>query len=260
MGEICGDYKNIPANHWVAWYHHTILDDCLEMGRQFQTGCMTWNIIKIMNISRNGLICYVNFNRLSLPLYLPCYLKFSDNGRYSSSFRECNVLSSLPIISRKVECAGYSSDGKRLLIGLNGCLILWDVRGKRILRDYNLSTYINDEDYFQSVKFLQNDAYFVITTKCEAFLMELNSGNILRHTFGYYGYSDVSCPEHRAVAFSPDGLHFLIDDVQYCVTGKPERLQFREQLKNFKNCDFRGAKFFLPETKENLRNLDAITD
>lgn len=260
IGEICGDYKNIPDKNRIVWYHHTILDDCLEMGRQFRTSCMmTWNIIKTMGIVRNGLICYVNFNGLTLPPALPCCLKFSDNGQYASSFRGCYLFSAPMLVSGKTECAAYSPDGKQLLLGLNGYVILWDVRAKRILHDYNLFSFTEPEDYFQNVEFSKDGTQFTITTQYEKFLVELNTGKILKHTPGLYGFYNISS-SRRITAFSPDRLHFLINDVQYCVTGKREYLNFREQFSHFKNCDFCKARFAVPEIKENLSQLGAIIE
>lgn len=91
FGEICGDYKNIPnGNDGMWWYHRTILDIVLDMYRKFDAEIddmhITENIIKTMSISRNNLICEVNFDRVPLPFNIPYNIKFSQDGKYPCSF------------------------------------------------------------------------------------------------------------------------------------------------------------------------------
>ena len=94
MGEIIGDYKNIP-NDRDFWYRETVLDRLLEMYRKLYAKCdeirLTENVMKVMAAARNGLICDVNFNDLPLPMNIPCNVKFSNNGEFPCSFRYSKV-------------------------------------------------------------------------------------------------------------------------------------------------------------------------
>ncbi len=91
LGEICGDYKNIPdGNDSIWWYRQTILDRLLGMYHEFNEKEDSFhimeNVISVMSASRNGVICNVDFSRIPLPFNIPCNIKFSQNGEYSCSF------------------------------------------------------------------------------------------------------------------------------------------------------------------------------
>lgn len=90
IGEICGDYKNIPVDDDFV-YCKIILDTILDMSREFYTFRTTENVIRTMSIVRDNTICRVNFNETSLPLSIPDSIKFSWNGEYPCDFRKCFV-------------------------------------------------------------------------------------------------------------------------------------------------------------------------
>lgn len=86
IGEICGDYMN--ANGSFKW---TMLETLLDSMRDYDSYRIAENVIKTMSIVRNGVICDVNFRGLKLPLFMDDNIGFSDNGKYSCSFRDCLI-------------------------------------------------------------------------------------------------------------------------------------------------------------------------
>ena len=91
IGEICGDAKNIPDETGL-YYQETLLDDLLDMARQFPHFRMTENVMHVMHLCRNGLVCGVDFNGLNLPFTMPEGRYFSDHGLYPCNFRNAKVL------------------------------------------------------------------------------------------------------------------------------------------------------------------------
>lgn len=85
IGEICGDYKNADAEENGSC--RTILDDLLDMCREFDAFRTTENVIRTMALVRNNLICDVNFSCTSLPMEIPADIKFHE-----CDFSECFVL------------------------------------------------------------------------------------------------------------------------------------------------------------------------
>jgi len=89
IGEICGDYKNIASDNFV--YHRTALDRLLDMVRDYETYRTSENIILTMSLTRNNIICGVDFSKMKLPLFMPNDICFSNNGLYPSYFRKSIV-------------------------------------------------------------------------------------------------------------------------------------------------------------------------
>ena len=54
IGEICGDYRNIPDEDFV--YENTILNRLLDMCREFNAFRTTENVINVMSTVRNNVI------------------------------------------------------------------------------------------------------------------------------------------------------------------------------------------------------------
>nr|MCR4646631.1 hypothetical protein [Oscillospiraceae bacterium] len=79
IGEICGDAKNIPDETGL-YYQETLLDDLLDMARQFPHFRMVENVMLVMHLNRNGLVCGVDFSGLNLPFTMPEGTYFSDHG------------------------------------------------------------------------------------------------------------------------------------------------------------------------------------
>ena len=90
IGEICGDDKNIPDESGM-FYQETALDDLLDIAREIPHFRMTENVIKVMHLVRNGLVCGVDFSGLTLPHTMPEGTYFSQNGLYPCDFRNTKV-------------------------------------------------------------------------------------------------------------------------------------------------------------------------
>ncbi len=258
IGEICGDYRNIPDKNGIFEYHRTELDALLDMARDFHADSITNEIIKVMRFSRNHLICGVDFSSLFISVFNTSGLKFSDNGSYPSDFHKCRI-HTLPNRASFIFCADFSSDGKKILLGMDDShVILFDFRAGRILKDYNLHSCLNYGECFENIRFLNHDKEFIVTTQYTSFLTETDTGKILsicpeKNPFSYSG---------RAAAVSQDYQHFLINDIIYSVTGERRKIQFPERYNHFRNCDFRGFVSFLGDekNKEILRKSGALIE
>lgn len=180
IGEISGDYRNIPNSTEAFEYHYTILDDTLNMCRIFQTPATVENIIKCMSIVRNGTICGTNFTSLILPLYLPINIKFSLNGKYPSTFRNCRV-QYIPEV--QISCTSLTPDKNILLLGMsNGDVFFWDIKQKTRLKDYSLYPYISDSSYFQQVLCSPDGKYIACLLSDRLLLLDAQTETILfRH-------------------------------------------------------------------------------
>lgn len=88
IGEICGDYRNIPSEDFV--YHWTVLDSLLDTMREYNSYQTADNVIKTMSLVRNNIICDVDFSKINIPLFIHD-IDFSFNGKYPCSFRKCIV-------------------------------------------------------------------------------------------------------------------------------------------------------------------------
>ena len=256
LGEICRDYLNIPDKNGILEYHRSELDTLLDMARDFYADSITTEIIKVMCFLRNRLICGVDFSGLFFSGLSTWNLKFSDNGNYPSDFHKCRI-HALSGKASFIFCADFSSDGKKILLGMEDShVFLFDIRAGRILKDYNLHSWLKYGECFENIVFLNNSKNFLISTRYKKFLIETADGKILsiRH--------EKNTPFHHAVAFSPDYQHFLINDVIYSVTGERKKIQFPERYNHFRNCDFRGAVSVLDHEKNKkiLKKSGAVTE
>ena len=147
IGEICGDYHNIPPSEGYFFYQKTILDEILDLYREFESFCpkdsfspTTENIIAIMSIVRKGLVCGVKFNQTNI--LIPFSTQFSLNGKYPCQFEDCVIDAPQPILQRSIHCMTYAPRGKTLLLGLEkGLLALYDIFQKKITHHYHLYQY-----------------------------------------------------------------------------------------------------------------------
>ena len=192
IGEISGDYKNIPSPDGSFPYHKTILDELLDTAREFNkfnkdtykqiSRTITAGVICVMSLVRNGLICGVDFSGTSLlpPLFLNS--KFSMNGKYPCKFRRCEVISY--DISFNICCTAYGPDKKTILFGFkNGWVVLWDIQQKKVVCSYNFHTY-NIYQCFYHANFSPNGKYITLFSQDIAVILETKTGNILyKHIF-----------------------------------------------------------------------------
>lgn len=89
LGQLAGDARNHPALD--PDYDPTILDRVLDMCRQFDAFRATENVIRTMAAVRGNVLCLVNFNGTSLPLWIPAEIRFSLHGEDACTFRRCSV-------------------------------------------------------------------------------------------------------------------------------------------------------------------------
>lgn len=87
LGELVGDDENLPCPDFH--YHHTKLDCLLDWSRELNTFLLTENVIRTMAITRNHVLCGVDFSELNMPMWIPAYIKFSDHGSNPCRFDSC---------------------------------------------------------------------------------------------------------------------------------------------------------------------------
>jgi len=91
IGEICGDYRNIPDENGILDYHRTELDDLLDIAREFHVNIVVENVIHVMKFTRNYLICGVDFSGLVLVGLQTSSVTFHYHGNYPCNFQNCRV-------------------------------------------------------------------------------------------------------------------------------------------------------------------------
>lgn len=255
IGEICGDYKNIPdESDDMFWYSTTIMDRLLDMYRKFgekEDGFhITENVINVMSASRNGVICDVDFNRVPLPFNIPCNIKFSQNGAYPCSFRN-SIIDCIDICrndkklieSRTWEnFAVISSDKRQILIILNNnYILLWDNKTDKILWDMDLSEYAEYNSVFEYADFSADGKKIeLLTSGClDKYRVTVDS-----HSGKVIGYGHEEFFEYN---FTNE--KFLTKEL---------KLKIFQQLPHFKNCDFQGAKFIYEDYSKILCDMGAL--
>ena len=91
IGEICGDYRNIPDENGVLDYQRTELDDLLDIARKFHADITVENVIHVMKFTRNYLICGVDFSGLAFSGLQTSSIMFHYQGNYPCDFHNCRV-------------------------------------------------------------------------------------------------------------------------------------------------------------------------
>lgn len=140
IGEISGDYKNIPDETGLD-YQETLLDDLLDMAREMPHFRMVENVMNVMHLTRNGLVCDVDFSGLNLPFTMPEGTYFSDHGQYPCDFRNAKVLgvfaSSIPEDGNVERTVYPSEDCEKYYLNCDftGAVYL-DEDNREILRRY----------------------------------------------------------------------------------------------------------------------------
>lgn len=245
IGEISGDYKNIPCEDF--YYHHTLLDTLLDLCRGFNCGRAIENVIEIMKVSRNNVICGVDFSRIKLPVVLDSSVKYSLNGKYPCSFEYCKVyvISDFQFSPGDFYYLAYSDDNSMLIfLDKSSNVILLDVNSRKVIGDYDFYTYLSCKilDY---AEFLPDNKTAIVLSNDSLVKFDEKTGNVIECITD----SDKVYDYKRKTEENKD-----LDDAFL--------LEITTQLDRFKNCDFRGAefKFFESEYKEYLRKMGAIVD
>lgn len=258
IGEICGDYKNTADKNndfWGDenfWYQRTILDRILDMYREFGSETdefhITENIMTTMGIIRNGVICGVNFDRIPLPFNIPCNVRFSLNGECPCTFRHCRV-ERLEIFSAGNNIWGRysvcSPDKNFILIIIdNNYVILWSVRQQKIVRDYNLSEYAENNIDFNYAEFSPEGQYIIFRA--------------------YNGYNmkiyELKIEMFTGKIISYNSENIQIYDMERDFIDENLKCRIFSQLTHFKNCSFTGAEFMDEDYRNYLYIMGAILD
>lgn len=259
LGEICGDYKNIPdGKNNMFWYERTILDRMLDMYHKFDLKedifYITENVINVMSASRNGVICNVDFSRIPLPFNIPCNIKFSQNGNYPCSFR-CSIVNCIDICENKKKLfdsrtweklAFTSYDKKQILIVLNNnYILLWDNRTDRLLWDLDLSKYAGHGigKIFECASFSVDGNKIELYAGC--------FGDVCKVTVDSYSGQVIEYECQKSYKYDFMNEKFL---------NKQLKVKIFQQLPHFKNCDFKGVEFIDEDYSEILYYMGALTD
>ena len=257
IGEICGDYKNIPdGNDPMWWYNRTILDEMLDMYRGFaekEDGFrISENIINVMSASRNGTVCSVDLSNIPLPYNIPCNVKFSQDGKYPCSFRNSTIyrLGICENAKRSTDpewiwekFAVISNEGNKILAIMdNNYIFLWDIQKDNISWDSDLSEYVSNNEIFNYAEFSTDESKILLYAGlfpdiCKV-TIDPHSGQIIdrgREKFHKYCFSN----------------RMILSD--------PLKLKMFSQLPHFRNCDFSGAKFMVNGYGEILNKMRIIS-
>jgi len=158
IGEILGDDRN--RYHEDFWYEETPLDRLLDRARRYDTFRVTENVIRTMAAARDNLLCGADFSGTSLPLHLPCGVKFSKNGEEACDFSGCRVYD-IGFYDSDLECVAASVDGtKQLLRSEDGYGLLWDAEKREVLAEYwgSLPMDLEDMVYYEDAIPIEDDA------------------------------------------------------------------------------------------------------
>lgn len=258
LGEICGDYKNIPdGNDSMWWYSRTILDWLLDIYREFSAKedsfHITENVINAMSASRNGTICNVDFSRIPLPFNIPCNIKFSQNGEYPCRFRnsivDCisiceNVKNNINANQKREQYAVTSSDKKHILIILNiNYVFLWDNISGKILWDLDLSKYDENIYTYDHAEFSADGNKIVLYAGYGIYMCKVTVDSYSGQVIGY-GHE------------SADRFDFT----NAKRLNRRLKLKIFRQLPHYKNCDFSGAKFIFEDYSKILSCMGGLIE
>ena len=244
IGELAGDDCNQADDDFL--YQETILDTALHWSRQFDTFRVTEDIIRTMAAVRNNIICGVNFSGTSLPLYLPCNLKFSRNGEDACDFIGAHV-NLIGLIDGNICCMTKSPDGTKILLALEDqYALLLDAESKAVLHEFDFSDEHSPWSEFDTVVFSQDSQTCAIIINGKITLIDVQTGNIIRNVkplcdYGITLPDDIPYSEKQPIATL--GTGFLT--------------QLYRNLPHFRGCDFTDAVFLMDHTKEFLQDFGA---
>jgi len=188
IGEIFGDDRNRYQEDF--WYEETPLDGLLNRGWHYSTFRLTENIIRTMAAARDNLICGVDFSRNSLPLHIPCDIKFSKNGEEPCDFSECRVFD-IGFADSSLECVAASEDGtKQLLRSEDGYGLLWDAESLEVLAEYwgSLPMDLEDLVYYEDAVPIEDDA---VKAEIAARLTHFTGCDFYKAYFGFENTKEI---------------------------------------------------------------------
>lgn len=244
IGELVGDDCNLTDDNFV--YQETILDTVLDWSRKFDTFRVTEDIIRTMAAVRNNVICGVNFSGTTLPLYLPCNLKFSRNGEDACDFIGAHV-NLIGLIDGNICCMAKSPDGTKIMLALEDqYALLLDAESKAVLHEFDFSDEHSPWSEFDTVVFSQDSQTCAIIINRKTMLIDARTGNIIRNVKPLcdYGISlpdEIPYTEKQPIAAL--GIDFLT--------------QLYRNLPHFRGCDFTDAVFLMDHSKEFLQDFSA---
>ena len=244
IGELAGDDCNLADDDFV--YQETILDTALHWSRQFDTFRATENIIRTMAAVRNNVICGVNFSGTTLPLYLPCNLKFSRNGADACDFIGAHV-NLIGLIDGNICCMAKSPDGTKILLALEDqYALLLDAESKAVLHEFDFSDEHSPWSEFDTAVFSLDSQTCALVLNGNNILIDVQTGNIIRNDkpLSDYGITlpdDISYTEKQPVK----------------TLGKAFLSQLYRNLPHFRGCDFTDAVFLMEDTKAFLQDFGA---
>ncbi len=246
LGEICGDYKNIACEDFE--YRSTILDYFLDLVRGLNISGVMENMIKTMNISRNKVICGVDFSQLTAPLLMPTYAQFSLNGKYACDFTETTI-NKIPLFHFENNYS-YAVSGDLMLILFNyyGNVALWNIKENRIIKTYNIFEDITHMEVFLCIEISPDGKYADALSYYEMLRFEVDTGKPLKSF--WYDEKEFKAVRDRYRS-KKDSIKDLDNDFL---------TEIISHLNIFKDCDFSGATFLDKYEKEMLNKTGAICD
>lgn len=241
LGEICGDYLNENCKNSI--YNWTLLDDLLNLRRNFAITRCVENVINTMKISRNKAIGGVDFSKLMISL-LP------TDCRYI----ECNFSESkicwIPLFDFEYNYTYAVRDDVMIIIFVSYAdIAVWNIKENELIADYNVSDYMRGKEPFYYAEFSSDGKYVTFQSSLTMVTLEISTGRIIRYNndFTEQEYEDF----HDRYLSTKDDLPDLDDDFLSDVV---------VQLDRFRECDFTGVKFMDNEYKVILGKMGVITD
>lgn len=244
IGELAGDDCNLADDDFV--YHETILDTTLDWSRQFDTFRVIEDVIRTMAAVRNNVICGVNFSGTTLPLYLPCNLKFSRNGEDACDFIGAHV-NLIGLIDGNICCMTKSPDGTKILLALEDqYALLLDAESKAVLHEFDFSDEHSPWSEFDTVVFSQDSQTCAIIINGKTMLIDVQTGNIIRNIKPLCDYGITL----------PDVIPYA-EKQPIAALGTGFLTQLYRNLPHFRGCDFTNAVFLMEDTKGFLHDFGA---
>lgn len=246
LGEISGDYKNIACEDFD--YKWTLLDDFLWLARSFDIGFAIRNIIRTMTISRNKVICGVDFSEMSMPYLLPTYAKFSMDGKYACNFSNSTVYK-IPVFHfENNHSYGVSGNLMMIIFDRYGIVVLWDIKENRLIRSYSIFEDMVEVEIFFYIEISPNHKYADALSKFKILRLEIETGKIVEEIwFDTKEFKEMK----KRFREKKDSIEKLDSDFLTEVVS---------QLNIFKGCDFSEATFLDKYEKEMLSKMGTICD